>query len=98
MKKSTFFINHAWLMLWGASALFAAQVSAQTTAQDSAQVLPFDTLNASDFRIEEIEVTAARVQQTTLSHQVTDNKSLNRDNTGQNLPYLLSTTPGLQCR
>ena len=96
MKKSTFFINHAWLMFWGAWTLFAAQVSAQTTAQDSAQVLPFDTLNASDFRIEEIEVTAARVQQTTLSHQVTDNKSLNRDNTGQNLPYLLSTTPGLQ--
>ena len=83
-------------MFWGAWTLFAAQVSAQTTAQDSAQVLPFDTLNASDFRIEEIEVTATRVQQTTLSHQVTDNKSLNRDNTGQNLPYLLSTTPGLQ--
>ena len=55
-----------------------------------------DTLSINDFRVQEVEVTAARVQQTTLSHQVTNKEDLNRDNTGQSLPYLLSTTPGLQ--
>ena len=88
MKKSTFFINHAWLMFWGASALFAAQVSAQTTAQDSAQVLPFDTLNASDFRLQEI-VVSAPVMQATNSKQEMKHTELNRHNEGQNLQYLL---------
>ena len=75
---------------------FAAQMSAQTNAQDPAQVSRQDTLSASDFQLDEIEVSAKRVQQTTLSHQVTKSEDLNRENTGQNLPYLLSTTPGLQ--
>ena len=55
-----------------------------------------DTLSINDFQVQEIEVTAVRVQQTTLSHEVTKSEELNRENTGQNLPYLLSTTPGLQ--
>ncbi len=67
--------------------IFVAQMSAQEK---------LDTLSTSDFQIDEIEVSAKRVQQITLSHQVTYNEDLNRENTGQNLPYLLSTTPGLQ--
>ena len=47
-------------------------------------------------QLEDIEVSAKRVQQTTLSTSKVSNEDLNRDNTGQNLPYLLSTTPGLQ--
>jgi iron complex outermembrane receptor protein len=76
--------------------LIAAQMSAQSNAQDSAQVSQPDIVSASDFQLDEIEVSAKRVQQTTLSHQVTKSEDLNRENTGQNLPYLLSTTPGLQ--
>ena len=83
------------LAIFFAIGTFAAQVSAQENAQDSAQVLPSDTLGVNDFRIEEIEVTAKRVEQTTLSTAVIRKEDLNRDNTGQNLPYLLSTTPGL---
>ncbi len=70
---------------------FALVASAQMSAQENA-----DTLSASDFQIQEVEVTAKRVQQTTLSNTVVRNEELNRENTGQNLPYLLSTTPGLQ--
>ena len=55
-----------------------------------------DTILIQGRAIQEVEVSAVRVQQTTLSHQVTNKEDLNRDNTGQNLPYLLSTTPGLQ--
>ena len=69
----------------------ACLVSMSAMAQTSE-----DTVSVNDFRVQEIEVTAVRVQQTTLSHQVTNSEELNRDNTGQNLPYLLSTTPGLQ--
>ncbi len=46
--------------------------------------------------LEEIYVQATRVQQTTLSTDALEAKELNRENTGQNLPYLLSTLPGLQ--
>ena len=55
-----------------------------------------DTLTILMRQLEDIEVSAKRVQQTTLSTSVVKNEDLNRDNTGQNLPYLLSTTPGLQ--
>lgn len=55
-----------------------------------------DTLTILMHQLEDIEVSAKRVQQTTLSTAVVKNEELNRDNTGQNLPYLLSTTPGLQ--
>jgi len=49
-----------------------------------------------DRELEELQVTAKPVQQTTLSGSSKTTQDLNRDNTGQNLPYLLSTTPGLQ--
>ena len=55
-----------------------------------------DTLTILMHQLEDIEVSVKRVQQTTLSTAVVKNDELNRDNTGQNLPYLLSTTPGLQ--
>lgn len=55
-----------------------------------------DTLTILMHQLEDIEVSVKRVQQTTLSTAVVKNEKLNRDNTGQNLPYLLSTTPGLQ--
>ena len=55
-----------------------------------------DTLTIRGRDIDEIEVSVPRVQQTTLSHTITAKDELNRDNTGQNLPYLLSTMPGLQ--
>jgi len=66
--------------------LFSAQVFAQSE----------DTLTILMQQLEDIEVSVKRVQQTTLSTQVVNNEALNRDNTGQNLPYLLSKTPGLQ--
>ena len=55
-----------------------------------------DTLTILMHQLEDIEVSALRVQQTTLSTAVVKNTALNKDNTGQNLPYLLTTTPGLQ--
>lgn len=94
MKKSTFFINHAWLIFSGALALIAAQMSAQTNAQDPAQVLQQDTLSASDFQLQEI-VVSAPVMQATNSKQEMKHEELNRNNAGQNLPYLLSVTPSL---
>ena len=55
-----------------------------------------DTLTILMRQLEDIEVSVKRVQQTTLSTSIVKNEELNRDNTGQNLPYLLLTTPGLQ--
>ena len=55
-----------------------------------------DTLTILMHQLEDVEVSAMRVQQTTLSTAEVKNDDLNRDNTGQNLPYLLMTTPGLQ--
>ena len=55
-----------------------------------------DTLTILMRQFQDLEVSATRVQQTTLSHDITTSAELNRDNTGQNLPYLLSTTPALQ--
>ena len=46
--------------------------------------------------IDEIQVVAQRVQQTTTNHEIVSHETLNRENTGQNLPYLLSTVPALQ--
>ena len=71
--------------LLGALALFAAQVSAQEKA---------DTLSASDFNLQEV-VVSAPVRQATISRQEIRYRELNRDNTGQNLPMLLSKTPSL---
>ena len=75
--------SHAWLIL----SLLSLSASAQTTN---------DTLTILMHQLEDIEVSAKRVQQTTLSTTIVHGDELNRDNTGQNLPYLLTTTPGLQ--
>ncbi len=56
-------------------------------AQDSIMVLK---------NIDEVEVVARRVQQTTINHDVVSNRDLNLSNTGQNLPYLLSALPSIQ--
>ncbi|MBO6306496.1 MAG: TonB-dependent receptor plug domain-containing protein [Paludibacteraceae bacterium] len=87
MKKHSFFINHAWLMVLGAFALMGrAEVSAQVIHNDSTDLL---------FReLEDFEVSAP-VTQTTVSKQEIKHEELVRDNTGQNLPVLLSKTPSL---
>ncbi|MBO5553771.1 MAG: TonB-dependent receptor [Paludibacteraceae bacterium] len=46
--------------------------------------------------LEQVTVTAPVLKQVTMSNTVVDEEELNRRNTGQNLPYLLSTTPALQ--
>ena len=81
MKKS-FSFSHAWLIFSGAFALISAQSSAQQNV---------DTLSTSDFNLQEI-VVSAPVMQVTNSKQEISHAELNRDNTGQNLPYLLTTT------
>lgn len=78
--------NPRFITLFGACVL-AMSALAQTTE---------DTLTVLMHQLEDIEVSAMRVQQTTLSTAVVKNDELNRDNTGQNLPYLLATTPSLQ--
>ena len=72
-----------------AACLFST-MSAMAQTSDASQE---DTLTILMRQFADVEVTATRVQQTTLSHRITDNETLNRDNTGQNLPYLLSTIP-----
>ena len=68
----------------------ALAVCVSVLAQES------DTLTLLMTEMPDIEVLAERVQQTASNHQVVSQESLNRDNTGQNLPYLLLTIPGLQ--
>lgn len=46
--------------------------------------------------LDEVSVLASPVKQNTLSSDLIQAEALNRENTGQNLPYLLSTIPGLQ--
>lgn len=46
--------------------------------------------------LEDVLVLSPRVQQVTSNHQQMDKARLNRENTGQNLPFLLSTVPSLQ--
>jgi len=80
-----FFIYHLVICLTIGSLMYAQE------AQPSE-----DTLTILMRQLEDIEVSVQRVQQTTLSTTIVKNEELNRDNTGQNLPYLLTTTPGLQ--
>ena len=87
MKRDFFLIKHVCLMVLGA---IAPVMSAYAQTSDE------DTLTILMRQLEDIEVSVKRVQQTTLSTAVIKNDELNRDNTGQNLPYLLSVTPGLQ--
>ena len=72
----------------GAIAL-SMSAAAQTSEEQAS-----DTVGVNDFRLEEI-VVSAPVMQSTVSKQEIKHAELNRDNTGQNLPYLLSVTPSL---
>ena len=86
MKQTSFFINQAWLIVASASAL---AVSAPMRAQENV-----DTLSTSDFNLQEV-VVSAPVKQATVSREEVKYEALNRTNTGQNLPVLLSATPSL---
>ena len=86
MKKNILLINQAWLVLFGA---FAPVMSAQVRAQQNV-----DTLSTSDFNLQEV-VVSAPVMQSTNSRQEIKHEELNRDNTGQNLPYLLNSGPSM---
>lgn len=55
-----------------------------------------DTLTVVMNDLQDVQVVAQRVQQTTTNHEIVSHETLNRENTGQNLPYLLSTIPALQ--
>lgn len=54
-----------------------------------------DTLTITARTMDDIEVVGQRVQQVTTNHETIQRQQLNRDNTGQNLPYLLQMTPSL---
>ena len=73
------------LVIYLAIGTFTAQMSAQENV---------DTLSMSDFNIQEV-VVSAPVKQATVSRMEVGNQELNRDNTGQNLPILLTNTPSL---
>ena len=97
MNRHSLFINRAWLILGSAFALLSAPTSAQTNAQESAPVSNNEdttTLTVLMRQLEDVVVTAPVVQ-TTVSKQEMKHEELNRHNTGQNLPYLLSVTPSV---
>jgi len=75
--------------------LLVGQVFNQTASQQEPRSEE-DTLTILMHQLEDLEVSVARVQQTTLNTATIKTEALNKDNTGQNLPYLLTTTPGLQ--
>lgn len=54
-----------------------------------------DTLIVVMNQLEDLEVIAVRVEQPTDNHTVVDHDKLNAANTGQNLPFLLTTCPSL---
>lgn len=84
MRKNILSINHAWLMVFGA---FAPVMSAFGQTSE-------DTLSVNDFQIQEV-VVSAPVRQAIVSREEVKYQELNHDNTGQNLPILLSKTPSL---
>ena len=84
MRKNILSINHAWLMVLGA---FAPVMSAFGQTSE-------DTLSVNDFQIQEV-VVSAPVRQSIVSREEVKYQELNHDNTGQNLPILLSKTPSL---
>ena len=85
MKNLHSCISHAWLIIF--TIVFSGNASAQWSG---------DTLTIQGRDIDEIEVTAPRVQQATATHDVINQQALRRDNIGQNLPFLLSSVPALQ--
>ena len=105
MKTSNYRISQSWLIFTSPYRLifagvlvllFSAQICAQNSVQNDAQVSNQDTavLTILMRQLDEV-VVSAPVTQTTISKQEMTHEQLNRDNTGQNLPYLLSVTPSL---
>ena len=76
--------------------LFLAALAATMVATAATQTTPQQDTLIYLYNLQDVQVVGQRVQQTTINHDVVDNDRLNRDNTGQNLPYLLSTIPALQ--
>ena len=99
LKKMKTTLFRTGLMPFAFGLLCSVGVSAQVfnpTQSQQVQEVEDDTLTILSHQLADLEVSAKRVQQTTLSTDIVGNEALNRDNTGQNLPYLLTTTPGLQ--
>jgi iron complex outermembrane receptor protein len=91
MKTLAHFPIFHWVifMTFGSFVVCAqAQTSEQLSSYDE------DTLTIIGRQIDDI-VVSAPVMQTTNSKQEMRHAELNRDNTGQNLPYLLSSSPSL---
>lgn len=84
MKKLHLLISHTWLVF--TLLVISGHLSAQWRN---------DTLTIEGRAIDEIAVTAPRVQQTTATHSNLVRDDLQRENIGQNLPLLLSTIPAL---
>ncbi len=85
MRHSHPSISHVWLIT------LLIIISGRTSAQWRG-----DTLTIQGRTIDEISVTAPRVQQATASHSVVTTDELQRENIGQNLPLLLTTIPAIQ--
>ncbi len=85
MKKLQQCISHSWLMI------LLLIVGGHASAQSDN-----DTLTILMRTMEDIQVTAERVQQTTATHQTLKAEELQIENIGQNLPFLLLNIPALQ--
>ena len=98
MKNVHSSISHAWLitLLLIISGQMSAQLSDGYGVATTPQTGVSDTLTIIGRDIDEIAVTAPRVQQATTSHNVVTTDELQRENIGQNLPLLLSTIPAIQ--
>lgn len=99
LKKMKTTLFRTGLMPFAFGLLCSVGVSAQVfnpTQSQQVQEVEDDTLTILSHQLADLEVSAKRVQQTTLSTDIVGNEALNKDNTGQNLPYLLTKTPGLQ--
>lgn len=73
------------LLLLAGLAACSMSLSAQTATDSIAMYGELD----------DVVIVEKRVQQKTSNHSLMDKAKLNQDNTGQNLPYLLSTVPAL---
>ena len=83
--KTSVFIDHAWSIILSTFALLSMSAYGQTSE---------DTILIQGRDIPEVAV-IARVEQPTDTHKKLSNEALNRGNTGQNLPFLLQSTPSL---
>jgi hypothetical protein len=90
LKKMKTTLFRTGLMPFAFGLLCSVGVSAQVcnpTQSQQVQEVEDDTLTILSHQLADLEVSAKRVQQTTLSTDIVGNEALNKDNTGQNLPY-----------